>query len=193
MSARRSLLPILLTIAGITLAPPASSLAECLIVSRWPSFTDAAPSARRIILGTVVAGQSNATDHFVLRVDDELRGEAQDMIEFLRFRSLAPTPQCPAESVLRAKVGDHLAIAYGARMKGLDHRIRAVAFVSPSAPDSLMRGAEQLDLIELYRIAGQDLSLLEQVILSIKYDILSAVDALMLATTAALQATPPPG
>lgn len=156
MRGRSALLMIAMTAVLGAMAPANVAVAECTLVSKWPSFRQAAGSAERILVGTVVVGQTYATNQFVLRVDELLRGDAPPQIAFDRFRSGAPTPVCPEESVLRARIGDRIAIAYGARIKGIQQPIRAVAFVLPSKPDSLMRGAERLDITEVRELAGVD-------------------------------------
>ena len=131
--------------------------AECTGLSPWPSFTETASSARRIIIGTVTETLGGAVNNrFTLGVDEVLRGEAPDSIDFRAFRSGAPQPVCPEDSVLRVhRVGERLALAYGARLPGWAERITAVAFVAPSKPDRfLLPGMETVTVAQVRRLAA---------------------------------------
>jgi hypothetical protein len=131
--------------------------AECTGLSPWPSFTETASSARRIVIGTVTETLGGAVNNrFTLGVDEVLRGEAPDTIDFEAFRSGAPQPICPEDSVLRVhRVGERLALAYGARLPGWPERITAVAFVAPSKPDrSLLPGMETVTVAQVRRLAA---------------------------------------
>lgn len=143
--------------ASLLVATPPPVLAECTSVSPWPSFREAAPSATTILIGTVTwtpGGEVN--NHFILHVDEVLRGNAPEAIEFRAFRSGAPQPVCPEDSSLIVRrVGERLAFAYGAHLAGLRREITAVAFVRPSRPDPfLLPEMERLSVAEVRAIAA---------------------------------------
>lgn len=148
--------PLVLAMA-LTGANSGQALADCVRLSPWPSFTQSAGSANRIIIGTVVwtpGGQVNS--RFTLRVDEVLRGQAPAKVDFAAFRSGAPQPVCPEDSLLRVRrVGDRLAIAYGAHLSVFEQPITAVAFVAPSRPDrGLMPDMERLTVAQVRAIAA---------------------------------------
>lgn len=131
--------------------------AECTGLSPWPSFTRYAPSATDVIIGTVSwsALPGGFASRFTLTVDEVLRGSADPVIEFDRFRSGAPQPVCPEGSVLRVRPGDRLAIGYGARYRGQDALVDVVAYVDPSEPDpQLLPRMQQLSEARIREILG---------------------------------------
>ena len=138
-----------------------AALADCTQASPWPSFTRSAGSAQRIIIGTVTWTPGGAVNNrFTLRVDEVLRGQAPATIDFAAFRSGAPQPICPEDSLLRVRqVGDRLALAYGAHLPGLNRPITAVALVKPvDDPEgvlaSLMPKMEWLTVAQVRAIAA---------------------------------------
>jgi hypothetical protein len=136
---------------------PGTASAECTQASPWPSFTRSAPRAATILVGTVTwtpGGEVNS--HFVLRVDEVLRGRAPDEIEFNAFHPGVRQPICPEDSVLRVhREGERLAIAYRARMPGQKHSFTSVAFVRPSKPNLfLLPEMERLSLAQVRAIAA---------------------------------------
>lgn len=146
--------PILTGLLALVGVP--SVLADCTQLSPWPSFSRYAPSAERILIGTVVwtpGGEVNG--RFTLRVDEVLRGSAPATIEFDNFRSGAPQPICPEDSYLRVhEVGERLAFADGASLPGVDHPVALVAYVKPSRPNTgLLPKMERLSEAEVRAIA----------------------------------------
>ena len=133
--------------------------AECTSIDRWPSFTEAARSAKRIVVGEVV--QSYADDsadnaiEFRVRVDERLRGKS---VRFLEFRggtkSGAPLKICPADSILRVRVGDVIAFAFDARVASSPDPVLAVAWVRGTPHPFLMPGAEVLTLQAVRELAA---------------------------------------
>jgi hypothetical protein len=139
------------------LVDPPPAYAECTQLSPWPSFREAAPSARTILIGTVTwtpGGRIN--NRFTLRVDEVLRGSAPSEIEIDRLHSGAPEPNCPGESSLKVRRwGERLAIAYDAHLRGLRRPITAVAFVRPSRPSPFfLPGMERLSARDVREIAA---------------------------------------
>jgi hypothetical protein len=136
---------------------PSAVRAECTDLSPWPSFSEAVPSASRVFVGRVSgltpdagrdqAGHKIPMNDFRLELESVLRGSAPNDLEFHGFRSGAPQPTCPGDSVLWVRLGDRIAFAYGARLSGLDRTINAVAFVDGSRPIKFLNPRmEQLSL-----------------------------------------------
>lgn len=133
-----------------------TALAECTTLDRWPSFRDTAGSAHRIVVGHVTsAAGGGPNNRFTLRIDEVLRGSAPADMEFFRFKSGLRLTECPKDSVLRARLGDKLAIAFGALVPGRPGDINAVAFLSDPGPllRALMPGVEYLTLDEVRGLA----------------------------------------
>jgi hypothetical protein len=144
---------------ALLLVGGSSTSADCSVLSAWPSFRETAPSARRITVGTVIETSGGDVNNvFTLRVDEVLRGsEGPSVLHFRAFRSGAPQPICPGDSVLRVRdIGERLAFAYGAQLAGFPPRITSVAFVSPSKPDrDLLPRMERLTISEVRAIAAE--------------------------------------
>jgi hypothetical protein len=137
---------------------PAEVAAECTQLDRWPSFRNTAPSAEVIVIGDIVANREDATGYittdFRLRVDEVLRGESDDVLEFRdAVRSGLPLTICPGDSVLYVRVGDRLAMAFGARYPEVDGLVTAVAFLNREPDPFLMPGIERLTREQIRAVA----------------------------------------
>jgi len=77
---------------GLILASTPSALAECdMQQNRWPLFAHVAPSAKRIVVGTVFNVRSTGFyPWFDLRINQVLRGSAPDVLEIRRLKSGLP-------------------------------------------------------------------------------------------------------
>lgn len=156
--------------ATLTGAAPAAADHGCHVV-RWPAFREIAPTARRIIVGTVIApasdipeirdvddmrryGDWDPADSFRLRVDEVLRGSAPRSIEITRLRSgLPPKDPRPECDGLAAKVGDRIALALKGRLEGHRGRISTVAWIE-GRPSISGQPAQRLTIGEVRRLAG---------------------------------------
>ena len=142
---------------------PADVSAECTGLDRWPSFTDAARSAEVIVIGEVAesfheADVNNDPDHtirFRFRVDEVLRGRSDVVLDFPDgVRSGLPLTICPGDSVLRVRVRDHLAMAFGARYPRIGGPVTAIAFLDRTPDAFFMPGMERLTLGQVHSIAN---------------------------------------
>ena len=143
-------------------ANPPHVAAECTAMDPWPSFRAAAPVARQIVVGEVVeAFATDSTDHatlFRLRVDHVYRGDVANVLDFHdAVRSGAPLTICPADSILRVRVGDVLAFAFDAQLAGYPNPVTAVALVN-RGPDEverfLMPGVKRISLRDVRDLAA---------------------------------------
>jgi hypothetical protein len=145
-------------IAATTLSHPAPVAAECTHFDPWPSFTAAASTAKRIVVGEVVESYANdSADNavtFRVRVDEVLRGP---LVTSLEFRDVvvsgAPLEVCD-DSILRVLVGDVLAFAFDAHLPGVAEPVLAVAWIRGTPDEFLVPGAERLTLAQARALAG---------------------------------------
>ncbi len=104
----------------------APSLAECVSQpNRFPRFTDVAPTAETVVIGTVVESKSEdpteATVLFGLRVDHVLRGDPPATMEIEGLRSGLPVrgaEGCRENAFLYVRVGDVIALALDGQLDG---------------------------------------------------------------------------
>ncbi len=146
-----------LSLGPLSMATPSAALADCSQLDPWPSFRQAAPSATTILIGTVTwtpGGRIN--NRFMLRVDEVLRGTAPNELEIAALHSGLPETICPGDSSLTVRrVGERLALAYGAHLPGQRRTITAVAFVKPSRPHHFfLPRMERLSAAEVRAIAA---------------------------------------
>ena len=138
-----------LMLVGIVTPPPAA--AECSIPDPWPQMREAAPSARRVVIGTVRDAEverRRPTDRrevtgFMLEVSDDVKGSGPASI---RLPAVATDTGCIG-SRLWVREGDRIAVAFGGRAKGIAGPVSAVAFMGdepgrvrgrPNHPMSMM-------------------------------------------------------
>lgn len=140
------------------LSTAAPAAAECSQLDTWPSFREAARTAKRIIVGEVVAGYSyDSTDRatqFRLRVDELLRGLSDPVIDFRDGVYSGEATICPGDSILRVRIGDVIAFAFDARLSGSSNPVLTVAYVRGNPDKFLMPGIERLTLAEVRAAAG---------------------------------------
>jgi hypothetical protein len=117
---------------------------------RWPSFREVAPSARRIVVGTVVDGGGH---DFTLRVEEVLRGIAMERLRVRRVRSGLDVPGCAARW-LEGNFGARVAIAFRGRIDGVDRRLTTAAQLIGRPSGHVNAGIERLSLREVRRLAG---------------------------------------
>jgi hypothetical protein len=133
------------------------ALAEC-IGPPWPSFTEVAPSAKSVFVGTVVdvfRPNRSSNNWFTLRVDEVLRGKAPALVDFEAFESGLSSPGCDPYFVQVGGVGERYAFALDARVADAPDRVNAVALIKSDDADPLTPGAEELSLTKVRRLAGQ--------------------------------------
>jgi hypothetical protein len=128
-----------------------------------------APSAQRIIVGTVVedltgsepvsdTGEYLPSAWFVLRVDEVLRGTAPDTLVIRRLPSgvsLKRYPSCGGTALLSARVGDVIAIAYRGHRPGQSRLLNTAAWIEGAPRPDFMRDAQQLSLAQVRRLAAR--------------------------------------
>jgi len=153
----RAIVAVSMTILG--LAVPSSVAAECTQLDTWPSFRAAARSAESILVGEVVDSYlDDSADNavwFRFRVDEVLRGRSEGSIEFREeVRSGLPLTICPGDSLLRVRITDRLAMAFGARFRGVDGPVTAVAFLNRTPDSFLMPGMERLTLRQVRAVSS---------------------------------------
>ncbi len=144
-------------------ASPAPVAAECSRELPMPAFSDVAPTASRVIVGTVVAfidpppGEPEHQGAFRLRVDEVLRGAAPEVMEVQGLRTRVPRGQgaCIVNPIIYANLGDVMAIALHGDLEGVDHPVNAVAWIEGEG--WLAQGdPERLTLEEIRRVTDPE-------------------------------------
>jgi hypothetical protein len=131
-------------------------------VNEFPPYTEVAPTADRVIIGTVVGdlsgpGAPDPNGSFVLRVDQVLKGSVPDTLELSMVRSGLPlrgAPSCRGDAYLKVRVGDVLAIAFHGRFDG-QRDVNTAAWVEGRPVRDLVPGAQVLSLREARRAATE--------------------------------------
>jgi hypothetical protein len=146
----RAVLIALGLLAGVSLVTPSSALAEC--DGPYPSFQNAAPTARRIVIGEVIAGfpgpvgpQDGRTSRFTLRGRSVLEGDAPIEIDVTDLQS----QQCAG--YILARPGDRIAIAFDGHEFG--QVVNAVAWLEGRPPDLI--GVESTTIDAVYALVGR--------------------------------------
>lgn len=151
-----------LAIAGI-------ALAECPgPLGRWPSFRDALPTAKTIVVGEVterVVPWNDLALVFRLRVDEVMRGTSSDVVTIDRLLS-AGLDYCGQRSPLAVHVGDVIALASDGELPTVEKGYAAgsgkaqpkvaVAFIRGQPRGALMPGIETMTLDKLRALVMPD-------------------------------------
>jgi len=146
-----------LTLTAAAVSDPAR--AECSgDANAWPAFTEVAPSAKRIFVGTVTEGLGRGLRWFGwyrVRVDETLRGPQSDTRDiYFIISGLPPTGSkaCRQNRYLEARVGDVIAFAFGGRIAGVRGSIRTAAWLE-TRPSPYNPGIERLSLAQVRKAA----------------------------------------
>jgi len=151
---------VALTFCLTTSAP---ALAECGgQVNRWPAFSDVAPTAERIIVGTVtnpLAPHESGPVYVGLdiRVEEVLRGSAPATIEVSGLKSGLPltgSPSCRQSAYLYARVGDVIAFAFDGRLPGVAGPVNTAAWIEGRPNRNSVPGPQLLTLEEVRHFAS---------------------------------------
>ena len=148
---RRPVTILALLVAGFAVTPSAV-LSEC--DGPFPSFENAAPSARRIVIGQVIATlpgspsfDDGRTSRFTLRGWSVLDGDQPVEIDVQDLQSQ------PCAGYITARPGDRIAIAF----EGLDFTpaqvVNAVAWVEDDPPQ--VDGIESTTIGAIYALLGR--------------------------------------
>jgi hypothetical protein len=121
----------ILAISTLGIVAPSPAAAECSISDPWPQMREAAPSARRVVIGTVrdvEVERRRPTDRrevtgFTLEVTDDVKGSGPASI---RLPAVATDGGCIG-SRLWVRDGERIAVAFGGRAKGIAGPVSAVA------------------------------------------------------------------
>ena len=124
-----------LVVIALLSASPAS--AECTAFRPWPAFTRVAPTAKRVVIGTVLEGfdEPGSPRHgiFSLQVDRVLRGSVA--VDTMRINGLVSPldpvghHDCPPDNPLWVRVGWQIAIAFDGRYAGVKGPVTTVAVI----------------------------------------------------------------
>lgn len=144
--------------AGLCLGVSAPAFAECMgQPNRWPAFADVAPTAERIIVGTVVEhtgfdrGSLNLVGYRV-SVDEVLRGPAHESVEVNGLKSGLPlvgSGSCRQNAYLYARVGDVIAFAFDGRLPGVAGPVNTAAWIEGRPRRNSVPGPQLLTLAEV--------------------------------------------
>ena len=157
MNGRSRWLLGMLIALGLTLMTSAPAFAECNSQpNRWPKFSDVAPSADRIVVGTVTepAGFRDISPYvsYVVHVDEVLRGSGPATIEIRALRSGLPRvgdPSCRANALLYARIGDVIAFAFDGQSHGVEADVNTAAWIEGRPHSLLVPGPERLTIDEV--------------------------------------------
>jgi len=147
---------------GLCLTTSASALAECGgQPNRWPAFSEVAPSAERIIVGTVVGPSVPHIPGPVyvgldVHVDEVLRGQAAETIEVNALKSGLPLvgdQACRQSAYLYGRVGDVIAFAFDGRLPGVAGPVNTAAWIE-GRPHEIVPGPQRLTLDEVRYFAS---------------------------------------
>ncbi len=143
---------------GLCLTLSAPALAECSSQpNRWPAFSAVAPSAERILVGTVAgpSGPHEPGPNYVgldIRVGEVLRGSASETIEIIALRSGLPLVglgSCQRGAILYARTGDVIAFAFDGRLPGVAGKVNTAAWIEGRPHSLLVPGPERLTIDEV--------------------------------------------
>jgi hypothetical protein len=140
---------------ALTATTAGRALADC--DGPVPSFRDHAESAKRIVIGDVVAVDPSApwtddwgrSSRFTLRVRYALRGQAESV---MALTDLAFLP-C-ADHIIIAREGDRIAVALDATGFTPPISFTTVAWISGTPPD--FAGIERITVSEAFALVGLD-------------------------------------
>ena len=141
---------ILGLLAGSLLANPSNALGEC--DGPFASFRNAAPSARRIVIGDVIASlpgppeNDGRTSRFTLQGWSVFDGDQPITIDVRDLLSQ------PCAGYIMARPGDRIAIAFDGHDFVPLMVVNAVAWIGP-APEFL--GIESTDIPAIYALLGR--------------------------------------
>lgn len=148
---------------GLSLFASTPAFAECdRQPNRWPAFSEVAPSAERIVVGTVIGPSVSHIPgpYYVgldVRVNQVLRGPATERIAVNALRSGLPLTgpgSCRQNANLYARVGDVIAFAFEGRLPGVDGRVNTAAWIEGRPHALLVPGPQRLTLDEVRYVAS---------------------------------------
>lgn len=152
------LLGTLVAATGLSTSP---ALAECVNQANFfPKFTKVAPTAKRIIVGTVGRDQNGhypTSPVFDFHVDEVLRGTSPSDIRIFALRSGLPprgAAGCFRDAHVYARTGDVIALAFDGRLPGFARRVTTVAWIEGMPDEFAMQHVQKLSLEEVRRIAA---------------------------------------
>ena len=149
----RRLVAIVGLLAGATVMSPSIALAEC--DGPYPSFRNAAPSARRIVIGQVVATlpgppgfDDGRTSRFTLRGWSVLEGDKPVEIDVRDVQSQ------PCAGYIVARPGDRIAIAFEGHDFTPPMVVNAVAWIEDAGAPPF-DGIESTNVGAIYALLGR--------------------------------------
>lgn len=159
---RFSWLPLVLI--ALLRASPAS--AECTAFRPWPEFTKVAPTAKRVVVGTVIEGfdDPGSPRHgaFSMHIDQVLRGSpAADTMRINGLVSpLEPVGyfDCPPDNPLWVRIGWQIAIAFDGRYPGLKGPVTTVAVIKgrPDPDNPKLQKLSYANVVDAAGLPGTD-------------------------------------
>ena len=146
------LLAAVLAVAAVGIVEPPRATAECSRLDYWPRMREAAPSARRVVIGTVSdveverrrPGDAREVTSFTLEVTKDVKGSGPRSI---RLPGVVTNEGC-ITSRLWVRDGERIAVAFGGRAKSIAGPVSAVAFVGDEPGRARRRTFHEMPMME---------------------------------------------
>lgn len=153
-----SLLVSLLVAGSVGFTSASPVVAECPSHDPWPRMREAAPSAKRVVIGTVREatteqlweGGPRASTDIRLEVTEHVKGGGADLID---LGAVTTKGNC-ITSRLWVKEGDRIAVAFGGRADGIAGPVSSVAFVGREPRRSNGRSMERVSVKQVRQLAA---------------------------------------
>ena len=124
-------------VSGLIVGQWVPAAAECTgQTNRWPSFEQIAPTAKRIVIGTVTSDNpefpGGASVAFTLDIEEVLRGPEIATMNVDSLRSgvrLRGEDSCRRDATLRAAKGDRIVIAFDGKRPGRKGRVSSAVWL----------------------------------------------------------------
>lgn len=128
----------------------------CPDIDAWPSFSELAPRAHRVVIGTVSEVEGPVATR--ITVEEVLRGSSSRRLELSAMRArFGQIPEgCPFDGTVAAEIGDRLAVALRTRPPGGTHRQDTAALLDAADDHPNASGLDRLTTTQVRLLLGHE-------------------------------------